>query len=65
LFGSLHDELFEAMEPFVTVFNSDCFRGISRARIFAGSDGDASVIAEGQIEFVFNRKTGKIVYWKQ
>jgi type II secretory pathway component PulK len=66
LVDGMTDELFEEIEPSITVFNSDCFSGISKARIFSGSgDDDASVIAEGQIEFVFNRKKGKIVYWKQ
>ncbi len=66
LVDGMNDELFEEMEPSVTVFDCDCFSGISRARIFSGSgDDDAFVIAEGQIEFVFNRKKDKIVYWKQ
>lgn len=65
LVDGMTEELFEAMKPVITVFDRDCFGGISRARLSGYSSGDGQYSPQQEIIFVFNRKEDKIVFWEQ
>ena len=65
LVDGMSSEVLLAMEPYITVFGKNCYRGTSQARLFYGSSSEDRSVAEGQVVFVFNAKSNKIVLWNQ
>ena len=51
-------ELLRRIEPFVTVFGKDCFRGVATGRV----DGSDTV---GRIAFIYSKKAGRFVSWRE
>lgn len=57
-------ELFETMAPYITIFDQNCYSGISVGRI-AGETSAGQVIHEREISFVFDAKMNKMLYWSR
>ena len=56
-------QIFDSIEPYITVYGSSCFRGTAVGHVRAG---DGSLLSQGsRISFVFDAKDNKMVYWRQ
>ncbi len=61
-------ELFTKLEPYLTVYPKDSFKATAVGRALGKSDNgnkQEKVLAEAKIDFVFNGKSGKIMYWHE
>ncbi|OVE76580.1 hypothetical protein BVX97_00700 [bacterium E08(2017)] len=58
-------DLFESIEPVITIFSSDCYSGTAVARFSAPSGDEDEPMPERQIKFVYDSKKQTIVYWEQ
>ena len=60
-------ELFVKLEPYLTVYPKGCYKAtaVGRALATVVSGGQSELLAETKIDFVFNGKSGKIMYWHE
>jgi type II secretory pathway component PulK len=60
-------ELFAKLEPYLTVYPKDYYKAtaVGRALLTDGYVGQPELLAEVKVDFVFNGKSGKIVYWHE
>lgn len=60
-------DLFEKVEPYLTVYPKGYYKATAIGKALAISvDGGASeLLAEARVDFVFNGKSGKIIYWHE
>lgn len=60
-------DLFKKLEPYLTVYPKGCYKAIAVGKALAmkKSDGQLDVLEEVKVEFVFNGKSGKIIYWHE
>jgi hypothetical protein len=65
LVDGVTEELFETVRPYITVYDRNCFSGISIASFNREPDDENAPSAERWIEFVYDVKKKKIVYWVQ
>lgn len=60
-------ELFGKLEPYLTVYPKGCYKAtaVGRALVAGVSGGQSELLAEVKVDFVFNGKSGKIIYWHE
>ena len=58
-------ELFDKLEPYLTVYPEGCYQAtaVGSSLVPGGDSGQSDLLAEIKIDFVFNSKSGKMVYW--
>ncbi len=59
LVPGVNARLFKEIEPYITVYGGNCFEGIAEGKAGARESADS------RITFVFDRGTGKILYWHE
>ena len=60
-------ELFDKLEPYLTVYHAGCYQAtvVGRALAPGGSGKQSGCLAELKIDFVFDAKSGQIMYWHE
>lgn len=65
LVDGMTEEIFEQIAPFVTVFDKNCYRGTAIGATDTADKKISGSSLQRHIEFVFDPKKRKIVYWNQ